>query len=163
IFKVSYGDAGQPPRDVAKLSDQELVRMQAGADEWHARHARRVLQERGPSEKVVEMLRALAREGDHRPSVQLRILWTLHAVGGLDDVAAVAEKLASPEAIIRAWSIQLATEKGVPTDTILDRFAEMARNDPSAVVRLYLASAAQRLPAERRWDIVAGLVGHAED
>jgi putative membrane-bound dehydrogenase-like protein len=163
IFKISYGDAGQPSHDVAKLSDQELVRMQAAGDEWHARHARRILQERGPSEKVVEMLQTLAREGDHRPAVQLRNLWTLHAVGGLDDVAAVAEKLASSEAIIRAWSIQLATEKGMPNDTILDRFAEMARNDPSSIVRVYLASAAQRLPAERRWDIVAGLVGHAED
>ena len=31
------------------------------------------------------------------------------------------------------------------------------------MVRLYLASALQRLPLENRWDILAGLVGHAED
>jgi putative membrane-bound dehydrogenase-like protein len=163
VFKVSYGDARRPGRDLARLSDQELVRMQAAPDEWHARHARRILQERGPSEKVVEMLRVLARETADQLIAQLRILWTRHAVGGLGDAAMVAEGLSHPAAIVRAWTIQLATEKGVPPATILDHFAELARNDPSPVVRLYLASAAQRLPAENCWDIVAGLIGHAED
>src|SRR5205085_552423 len=36
-------------------------------------------------------------------------------------------------------------------------------NDPSPVVRLYLASALQRLPAAWRWDIAQGLLAHAED
>ena len=31
IFKVSYGEAKKGPRDLAKLSDQELVGMQAGS------------------------------------------------------------------------------------------------------------------------------------
>ena len=31
------------------------------------------------------------------------------------------------------------------------------------MVRLYLASALQRLPVEDRWDILAGLLGHSED
>ena len=34
----------------------------------------------------------------------------------------------------------------------------MAREDQSALVRLYLASALQRVPAEKRWDVVAGLL-----
>jgi putative membrane-bound dehydrogenase-like protein len=163
IFKISYGQASPPSRDLARLSDEDLVRMQAGPKEWHARHARRILQERGPSEKVVELLRALDRESDDKPTVQLRILWTLHAVGGLEDTAAIAEKLNHKDAIIRAWTIQLATERGTPPDTILDRFAEMATNDRSPLVRLYLASAALRMPCEKRSPIVGGLVGHAED
>ncbi len=120
--------------------------MQAATDEWHARHARRILQERGPSDKVVAMLRTLGRETRGQAIVQLRVLWTLHAVGGLDDPAVVAEKLVDPEPIVRAWTIQLANEKGTPPETILDRLAAMARDDRSPVVRLYLASAAQRLP-----------------
>ena len=147
IFKVSYGEARTVPRDLAKLSDQELVRMQPGPNEWHARHARRILQERGPIAEVVEMLRALERQADPRSiGVPLRVLWTLHAVGGLDDPASIAEKLDDPEAMVRAWTIQLATEKRTPAEPILGSFAVMARNDPSPVVRLYLASAAQRLP-----------------
>jgi putative heme-binding domain-containing protein len=45
----------------------------------------------------------------------------------------------------------------------LKKLAVMAKSDPSPVVRLYLASAAQRLPVEQRWDILAGLTSHAED
>jgi putative membrane-bound dehydrogenase-like protein len=163
IFKVSYGGARKPPIDLAKLSGEDLVRMLATGDEWHARHARRILQERGPSDRVVETLRSISRDHDRKSTVQLRVLWALHAVGGLDDPAMVMEKLGHPEAIIRAWTIQLATEEGVPADTILGRFAAMARQDSSPVVRLYLAAAAQRLPVEKRWEIVAGLVGHSED
>ena len=39
----------------------------------------------------------------------------------------------------------------------------MARTDKSALVRLYLASALQRAPVEKRWDVLAGLLTHAED
>src|SRR5262249_30573262 len=96
IFKVSYGDVRKPTGDLARLSDRDLVVLQATGDEWHARHARRILQERGPSDKVAEMLRALARENDREASVPLRTLWALHAVGGLEDSAALAEKLGHP-------------------------------------------------------------------
>ena len=94
---------------------------------------------------------------------QLRILLTQHAVGGLSDPAAIERALADPDPAIRAWTIQLATEQGPPAAPILAKFAELARTDPSPVVRLYLASAMQRLPLEKRWDTLAGLVGHGED
>ena len=38
---------------------------------------------------------------------------------------------------------------------------ELAKKSP--VVRLYLASAVQRLPVEQRADILAGLLSHSED
>src|SRR5207302_10881746 len=45
----------------------------------------------------------------------------------------------------------------------LKTFAKLARTDPSPVVRLYLSSALQRLPLERRWGILEGLLAHSED
>jgi hypothetical protein len=39
----------------------------------------------------------------------------------------------------------------------------MAKEDPSPLVRLYLASAAVRLPMERRWSVMEGLVSHEQD
>lgn len=39
----------------------------------------------------------------------------------------------------------------------------MANDDSSPIVRLYLASAIQRLPFNERWEILQGLVGHGED
>jgi len=41
--------------------------------------------------------------------------------------------------------------------------AVIACEDKSQVVRLYLASALQRMPQEDRWDVLAALVNHVED
>ncbi len=46
---------------------------------------------------------------------------------------------------------------------MLNILAATAEGDPSPVVRLALASALQRLPLDRRWEILAGLLKHAED
>src|SRR5690606_12162377 len=64
---------------------------------------------------------------------------------------------------VRAWGIQLAAEDGSLTPGLRDRFLELARRDPSPVVRLYLASAAQRVPDDTAWPIVEALALHGED
>jgi uncharacterized protein YbaP (TraB family) len=76
----------------------------------------------------------------------------------------VANKcLKIPDDYIRAWTIQLACEDKKPSDTLLKEFARMAREDKSPVVRLYLASALQRLPVAQRVEILEGLLAHAGD
>ena len=45
----------------------------------------------------------------------------------------------------------------------LTQFIELAERDPSARVRLYLASALQHLPVEKREPLARGLLQHAED
>jgi len=131
------------------------------------RHARRLLQERvihlDAKEKasVVEALETIAfgREEDR---VRLEAFWSIHAVGGLDEKT-VSRGLQDENPYVRSWTVQLATEAGRPRGALLDRFAALASSDPSPVVRLYLASAAQRLPVADRWGIVEGLVSHVED
>jgi hypothetical protein len=39
----------------------------------------------------------------------------------------------------------------------------MARQDHSPLVRLYLASGLQRVPVEKRWAVLEGLLSHDED
>ncbi len=68
-----------------KSSSHALVQMQTFPNEWHARHARRILQERGPSAEAVAQLKALAASTMGQPAIQLRILLTQYAVGGLSD------------------------------------------------------------------------------
>jgi putative membrane-bound dehydrogenase-like protein len=46
IFKLTHGAAKPWKGDVSKLGDAELVKLQAHKNDWHVRHARRVLQER---------------------------------------------------------------------------------------------------------------------
>jgi putative heme-binding domain-containing protein len=56
----------------------------------------------------------------------------------------------------------METIGGVAKD-LFKSFAMLARNDPSPIVRRYLASAAQRLLPGERWEIVEALASHGED
>jgi hypothetical protein len=64
---------------------------------------------------------------------------------------------------VRGWSIQLALEDGKASPTLRKKFAQLAVEDPSPVVRLYLASGMQRLPLEQRWEVLEALTAHGED
>ncbi len=77
--------------------------------------------------------------------------------------ATPARRLADSNEYHRAWAIQLATEQGEPSKELLAKYAELAKSDPSPVVRLYVASALQRLPLKSRWEILEGLTRHGED
>ena len=46
---------------------------------------------------------------------------------------------------VRAWTIQLTCEDRAPSAALLTAFAKLAQSDPSGMVRLYLASAVQRI------------------
>ena len=59
--------------------------------------------------------------------------------------------------------IQFACEDKKPSEALLKEFARLAKEDPSPVVRLYLASACQRLSIEQRLPILENLLAHAED
>ena len=95
---------------------------------------------------------------------RLRALWALHVTGGFKGKdARLMALLGDPEQYVRAWTIQFLCEDKNPSDEALAKFSEMAKSDPSPVVRLYLSSALQRLPYEKRWSILEGLSSHAED
>ena len=64
---------------------------------------------------------------------------------------------------VRGWAIQLVCEDGAPGGALLAELARLAKDDPSPVVRLYLASAAQRIPIAQRWPLLTALAAHGED
>jgi hypothetical protein len=135
--------------------------MQLHRNDWYVRHARRLLQERGPDPAVHAGLKRLLNEptDDTR---RLRAVWALHVTGGLTQTELVA-LLADPSEYVRGWAVTLLVEDRQPSDAVLRRFTGLARDDASALVRLQLASALQRVPVEKRWDVVAALAGHAAD
>ncbi|HEY2251968.1 MAG TPA: family 16 glycoside hydrolase, partial [Planctomycetaceae bacterium] len=65
--------------------------------------------------------------------------------------------------VVRGWGIQLACEGGTPSDKVLAELMSLSRGDESPVVRLYIASALQRMAPEKRWDILVGLVSQSAD
>ena len=169
IFKIAYGE---PPKAVAGVADvakdpAALAGRLASTNGWVARHARLALQELAPTlgaearDRLRGSLETLAfNPGEER--ARLNGLWTLHATGGLGE-GNVARALADANPYQRAWAVQLSTEAGAPSAATLGRFAELARTDHSPVVRLYLASALQRLPLSERWPVLEGLTKHSED
>jgi putative membrane-bound dehydrogenase-like protein len=164
IFKISYGDSKPVKVDLQKATDLELVENLKHPNEWFVRHSRRILQERaaaGKLQPIADALRQQFAESDTTPA-RLRSLWALHVVGALSQ-ADYRELLADKDADVRAWAIQLACEQETPPAETLKQFARLAAEDESPVVRLYLASALQRLPLQDRWTIAEALVQHAED
>ncbi len=161
IFKISHENDEWVQVDLRDRSSEDLVALQLHANDWYVRHARRILQERGPDPDVHAGLRDIL---DENPDVtrKLRALWALHVTDGLSD-ADLLSLLRHDDENVRAWSIQLlAEDRNVPDDAVTE-FARLAHEDESALVRLYLASALQRIDPERRWDVLGGLSSRTED
>jgi putative membrane-bound dehydrogenase-like protein len=170
IFRVAPTESGAgdwPGRysDLRKMTDAELVALQTSRSDWHARRARVILQGRAArSPLAAETLAALREmfQTDSNPDWRLRAMWALHVIGGWTPDALVGA-LSDRDEHIRAWAIQLLCEDRSPAPKALEAFTRLARDDRSAVVRLYLASALQRLDHAARWPIAGALLTHAED
>jgi putative membrane-bound dehydrogenase-like protein len=165
VFKVAYGEPPAVTGDLAKLSDDELVKLQLHKDEWHVRQARLLLQERAHAGRLAESVKPalwqmLADEKD--VPRQLRALWALHAVGGLDE-RKLRDLLESPADDVRGWAVRLLADWENIPDGVAGKFGQMAAADKSPSVRLALASALQRLPLKSRWDLAEALASRQED
>lgn len=151
--------------DLNSLTDAKLVELQTSTSDWHARRARGILQKRAASGKLQPETHAQLREifqKNKNTDWRLRAMWGLHITGGLTSEELV-KSLSDREPYIRSWAIQLLCEDKEPSAAALAKFRSMARRDRSPVVRLYLASALQRIPTENKWDIASNLVKKKED
>jgi putative membrane-bound dehydrogenase-like protein len=176
IYKISHTDAKPVTGiDLSKATDAELVNYQFHDNDWYARTARRLLQQRypdglgKPGEKprpdVVEWFGELVRHSITTPDerIRLRLLWTLAAVDGLGEESYLKRMTADPSPAVRAWAVRLGFAKAPNEEKFLSGLAFLAEKDPSPVVRLALASVAQQLPLDRRAAILSPLHAHAED
>ena len=166
IFKIVYGDTKTTQVALDKLSDVELAKLTLDPNDWYVRTARRILQERAAAGKLdpaarKELLDILANNPDE--TRELRALWALHVTGGVPHDAATAQLARADKPYVQAWTIQLLCENKDPSEDAVREFARLAKQSRSPVVRLYAASACQRSPLQQTWDIVAGLLSHAED
>ncbi len=190
IFKISFDETKFQKVDLQKLRDPELVKLLESKNNWQARHAQRILQERfgnlGPN-STLAMDRHLLEDtlyklvmSQHSTPQKLRAIWTMHCTEGFWGLKDPWEFLRDDEEhsneYVRAWAIQLGLEElttppaGLNVERekrekkdFLHGLTRLAREDKSPVVRLYLASAMQRLPIEDRWEVVEALCSHAED
>jgi hypothetical protein len=140
--------------------------LQLHKNDWWARHARRVLQERAKDgkldqEKVRPPLAKMLNEEKETP-LRLRALWSLYVIGGMDEKA-LTGLLDDADETVRGWAVRLLLEDKKASDAVTAKLADMAHKDKSASVRLALASAMQRMPAAAAWAVAEGLATHEED
>jgi hypothetical protein len=162
VYRLSYKDTKPVKVDLTKETDDKLVEMQTSDNEWYVRHARVVLRDRGPLKEETATKLTRMFDGASDPVHRLRAMWTLHMCGAMDEKR-LMRALGDTDEYVRGWAIQLLAEDQKPSAATLERFAELAKADPSPVVRLYLASAMQRTPLEQRLPVLEALLSHAED
>ena len=186
IYKISHGQPAPVAVDLAKLSGKELAALHTHANEWFPRQARVELAARADTRDAAVALQSLFDEAAAKKDavLQLRALWSLYVIGAADE-ALLRRLLTHDDEHLRVWALRLLADTW-PLDTLMStrpsRFGEqkdtapapkpeallpeltrLAQDDPSALVRLTLASLLQRLPVEHRAALATPLVAHAED
>lgn len=168
MFRVHYGEYQPVDVDLWEASDVELVKYQLEENEWYARMARRLLQERAASGKIefsgyealTVLLGSFTWAEDPDPRYHLRALWALHAAGVLNQTLLMNERIHGSEPV-RAWAIRLSAELGETPST--ESMTELIKREKSAFVRRHCASLIQRVGPEKAWPIAEALAGRHED
>ncbi|MDG1890207.1 MAG: dehydrogenase [Verrucomicrobiota bacterium] len=161
IFKVVHDHEPQTSVNLLACEPSELLRFQLHENQWYAQQARKILMEKGGSRRLKRDIRRLFQE---TPSIvhKLRLMWTLGGLDGFTQRFGLNLMRHSNE-YIRAWAIQLLWEDKAPSRAMMEALAEMASSEPSAFVRLYIASALQRTPVQERFPVLKSLIAHTED
>jgi putative membrane-bound dehydrogenase-like protein len=166
IYRISYAKTYKPRKvDLSVMSDVELVAAQSHHNDWFCRAARLLLQERAQlrpiDAKALQDLHDLLSAGS-APALTLRALWCLHVIGKLDQ-STVEQALHDKSDAVRGWAIQLATERPAAFLVPVPTLAQLAAQDPSAAVRLAIASVLPLLHGDDLWSVAEALAAHPED
>lgn len=182
IYKITHGPIGQKPMpDLASLSNADLLTYLSHENEWSPRMVRRLLQERVVAGKdvsdIVPALRRMAslatddsddssetatqRSATDDPRFTLRALWCLFSIGELE-TADLVSLLDAPHEAVRSQAVALLSDGPIGDPALVARLADLAEGEESGLVLLRLASALQRLPLEKRFQLAAPLVAKAE-
>ncbi|MAK47639.1 MAG: cytochrome C [Opitutae bacterium] len=174
IYKFFHGE--NPVADLSVIENgfydpEAIIR---NPNIWYFRHWLKAIANRNlsDSEKTVEVCKLILKEKNELASIRLKAMWGLHAMGFLNyDVM-----LNDPNEHIRTWAIRLLVDE-LLIDTLFGplkltpevmpkverRFVQLAKTDPSALVRLTLATVLQRLHIESRGELAKALSSRSED
>lgn len=174
IYKLTYGQPKPVPRfDLATRKATELVQLQLEANAWWPRQARRILAERAAKNRDQQDFNdgraALVKHligSDINLRQRLRLMEALHAMGETGDSAFLHRTDVSDEherAVRLRLMIEVCTddqvglELGRNKEVLEELLNRTAKTDSSGLVQLYVASAMQRLPLDKRWPIAEAL------
>ncbi len=166
IYKLIYGEPSPPkPVNLWEDSDTALAKYQLDGNEWYARMARHVLQQRcaaGTVDKnaVGEVLIPALINGDDT-ALRLRAFLTMHVIEAVPgDI--LTHLMDDGDEYLRAMAIRLSTEYPFTEDENLTFV--VSPEDPSPLVRLAWTKLLQRAEGnEIIWRVAQGLAGHTGD
>lgn len=171
VYKVVYQNQPKTKVDLARLSDEELVKLVPAKNEWQSRHARRILQERVAKDaqsedagEVPQALEPLAKfviagqkltalnalrdvvDNSAATPERLRALWALHVAGAmkLEDAGRWVQH---EDPWVRSWTVQLFFENAGVLYGV-NELAELAANSTESLVSL---ARNDRSPVVRRF------------
>lgn len=167
IYKVTYGNVTPRTVDLKTLSDVQLVELQLHPNDWYVRHARRLLQERAAAgADMSQAQRALHAMYANQKDVtrQLRAMWALYSIGGTDE-SWLTQQLDDTSEHVRTWAVKLLVDQAPAalSSRTIAKMTAMGRDDDSGLVRVFLASALQRMKFDDRWELAKNLAGHGAD
>ncbi len=164
IYRMAWSATYAPVEvDLGKKSHPELMRLALSEDGWESRMALRLIHERSthhtqnsswPKRGAESELfnEAMASEN---PARTLRAIWALYANGLSNSHITIKH----PDEKVRAWTVRLRHPDLITPEVMID----LAKSDPSAAVRLALASELPKLEDGARWRLAEALAARSED
>ncbi|MGZ8920669.1 MAG: PVC-type heme-binding CxxCH protein, partial [Limisphaerales bacterium] len=116
IYRIQYAETYKPVKvDLAAMSNNQLLDMQRHKNDWYARIARRILQERAADKRRESEFKGFAdsiRPLLHSNSEKMRLAgyWVAHSIGLIDDVE---QGLLDTDEFVRAWAVRLTSEERI--------------------------------------------------
>ena len=165
IYKITHGRVNHRAVDLQNKTNAELAELQLHTNDWFVRHARRLLQERSfAGDDLSDAEETLRRIYQTNKDItrRLRAMWALYSIGALDDTW-LASQLSDTNEHIRVWAVRLLADDRLLTDSTIHQLANLAKTEPSGLVRLFLASTLQRMGPANRWMLAHHLAQHGED
>ena len=165
IFKMTYGQPESWTGNLSAMPTATLAEYQLHPNEWFARQARHILQYRAAigddiHEAMIRMKQVFA-DDPHIPT-KIRALLTLYAMDVTGELFH-AGLLSHEDEHLRKWGVRLLLDEGAPSPEALKKLIALAKTEKSSIVRLYLASALQKLAYEDRWELAGILSQHSAD
>lgn len=160
IYRVAAkGAKRHPPVNLAKLTNDELVKLLSHDNQWFRQTAQRLLADRTERPSAEKLAAELAAT---RGQTAVELLWVLNRAAGLPD-SQVITSLDHADPYVRLWTVRLTCDKHAVSPEVAARLTELAYRETHVEVRSQLACSARRLPVATGLPIVKNLLGRSED
>lgn len=165
IFKIVHKDTKPVVGlDLQKLSDEELVKLQASDNEWMVRHARRILQERSRDAKLKPETKSIIQNlayTNPNNTIRLRGYWLLHNLGFMSE--SISKGMFDSSPYVRGWIQSLLGQKhyeDVPCGT---SFMQALPNEHPVMKRHLLSRILSEKDRANGFDFLKQIIGNGHD